>query len=80
MTLTFDTLAPKVNGERDCRENLSNDGRLTLTGFPILVQLESRRAPAVEASNGVTAESLTPSVCLLAFIHIWQERRVNLLK
>lgn len=55
--------------------NQSNNGRLTLAGFSILIQLETRRTPAVEASNGVTAESLTPSICLLTFIHIWGERK-----
>lgn len=52
------------------RERGKNMARLTLTCFSVLVQLESRRAPAVEASDGVTAESLAPSVCLLALVHI----------
>lgn len=45
---------------------------LTLTGFAIFIQFLSGRTPAVEASNGVTAESLTASISLLTFIHIWQ--------
>lgn len=85
MTLTFDPLAPKVNAaclkklktffccvsqEWKRLPGKPNNGRLTLTGFSIFVELESRRTPAVEASNGVTAESLAPPVRLLALIHI----------
>lgn len=94
MTLTFDTLAPKVNAahlkklktflccvsQEWKRLPGKSNGRLTLTGFSIFVQLESRRTPAVEASNGVTAESLATPVRLLAFIHIWGQRRCNPLK
>lgn len=43
---------------------------LTLTGFAIFIQFQSRRTPAVETSNGVTAERLTASIGLLTFIHI----------
>lgn len=42
-----------------------------MTHFPIFIQFQSRRTPAVETSNGVTAESLTASIGLLTFIHIW---------
>lgn len=41
-----------------------------LTCFSIFVQFLSRRTPAVETSNGVTAESFTASIGLLTFIHI----------
>lgn len=43
---------------------------LTFTGFPILIQFLPRRTPAVEASNDVTAQSLTSPIGLLTFIHI----------
>ncbi|KAA8593296.1 hypothetical protein FQN60_009412 [Etheostoma spectabile] len=37
----------------------------------------SRRTPAVETSNGVTAEGLTASIGLLTFIKIWGETRTK---
>lgn len=42
----------------------------TLTGFSVFVELQSRRTAAVEASDGVAAESLAASVGLLALVHI----------
>lgn len=42
-----------------------------MTCFAIFIQFQSRRTPAVETSNGVAAESLTASIGLLTFIHIW---------
>lgn len=47
-------------------------GGLTFTGFAVFIQLQTRRTPAVETSDGVTAESLAASVGLLTFIHIWR--------
>lgn len=41
-----------------------------LTCFALFIQFLSRRTPAVETSNGVTAESLTAAIGLLAFINI----------
>lgn len=46
-------------------------GGLTFTGFAILIQLQTRRTPAVETSDGVAAESLAASVGLLTLVHIW---------
>lgn len=43
---------------------------LTLTGFAIFIQFLSRWTSAVEASNGVTAETLAAPVGLLTFIHV----------
>lgn len=45
-------------------------GGLTFTGFAIFIQLQTRRTPAVETSDGVTAESLAASVGLLTFVHV----------
>lgn len=41
-----------------------------LTCFSVFIQLQSRRTAAVEASDGVAAESLAASVGLLALVHI----------
>lgn len=41
-----------------------------LTGFAVFIYFLSRRTPAVKTPDGVTAESLTASIGLLAFINI----------
>lgn len=53
--------------ERD-REQMG----LTLAGLAVLSELLTCGTLAVEAADGVTAQSFTPSIGLFTLVHIWQ--------
>ena len=50
---------------------------LTPAGLPVVLELLSGRALAVEAADGVAAERLTAPVGLLTFVHVCQGKAMD---